>query len=94
MLPFAGVNPRGPLRPSMSISDASEQGGGVAEAVAIVDEFSVKKSDLLQICYSRLNKESVEFATRKLSPMCVCVRPARSARMSLCRAAPSFAAPG
>lgn len=71
LLPFAGVNLRDPLRRSVSISDASEQGGGVAEATNIVAEFAPEKTVELQDYYSQLNEEATEFASRKPSIMCV-----------------------
>ena len=71
LLPFVGVNLRAPLRPSMSISDASEQGGGAAEASAFVHEFAPEHTEGLHNYYSRLNEETIAFASRKPAVMCV-----------------------
>ena len=71
LLPYAGVNLRAPLRPAMSISDASEQGGGAAEATAFVQEFAPEHSDGLHKFYCRLNEEAIDFASRKPVVMCV-----------------------
>lgn len=50
LLPFAGVNLRAPLRSALSISDASEQGGGAAEATAFV-QGAPEQTDVLH-CFT------------------------------------------
>ena len=71
LLPFAGVNLRTPLRLSMSISDASEKGGGAVEADMLSKDFDAFATAKVHDFQSRINEEALELAAKRSSPMCV-----------------------
>lgn len=71
LLSFAGTDLGAPLRLSMSISDASENRGGAAEADKLTRDFCSDNSSKVQQYYSRLNEDAVGLAGKRPSIMCV-----------------------